>query len=261
MTIENTYTLADFGRWLLWTAVFLGIALIAARFITFLIIRLIKRAGTDELFNKFVSRIASILIFTLTLILFLDWFGVNTTYLIAIFAAILFAIGVGLQDSLANLAAALRIFLFQPFRAGDEVDIDGKVGRVEEINLMTTNLRTSEKTKIILPNASVAKATITNFDAHEIRQVEIMIRVAYEQEIEQVRQVLVEALNEDENVLKDQPITIGVQELAETAVHVLIRAWVRNTNYGPAKRELNERIKRTFDEAGIRFPYPRFKIQ
>ena len=125
---------------------------------------------------------------------------------------------------------------------------------------MNTNLRTSDRTKIILPNSAVAKATIINYHAWDTRRIDMMIRVDYKEDIKQVRELLMNVLQADENVLDDPPPIVSVQELGKTAVHLLVRPWVKSNMHDQVQRDLNEKIKKTFDDEGITIPYPQLDI-
>ena len=88
--------------------------------------------------------------------------GVNTTSFAAVIAAAGLAIGLALQGSLSNFASGVLMILFKPFKAGNFIKAGGEAGIVVEVGLLTTELRTPDNVKIILPNSAVMSGSITN---------------------------------------------------------------------------------------------------
>ena len=134
-------------------AVIVFIGYLFVRFILLkLFRRIMRRYGVDEVFVQFASVILNILFMSLVVIIALDFVGVQTGFLIAALAAVLIALLAAMQGWLQNVAAGLWMFFNYPFKLNELVEIAGKQGRVEEISLLTTKLRTRDNLEIILPN-------------------------------------------------------------------------------------------------------------
>ena len=222
--------------------------------------RLLTRSGLDPVFIHFACSIANVLLLVFVVILALDQLGVDTSYLFAILAGVLVALGLALQDSLKSLAAGMQLLFHQPFKAGDEVEIASIRGYVEEMNMMTTRLRTADQVDIIVPNAAVAEATIKDFSTYPTRRIDMVIRISYTDDIRQARDILLGEMMADGRVLEDPAPVVTVAELAEVNVDLNVRPWVKNEDYSATRQDLMERIKLAFDEQGITIPYPQVGI-
>lgn len=88
-----------------------------------------------------------------------------------------------------------------------------------------------------------------------------MIGVSYDANLAQTRQILADVVAKDERILKDQDVTIGVSELADSSVNLVVRPWVKSGDYWPVYFDLLENIKTALDEAGIEIPYPHMSVQ
>lgn len=235
-----------------------GIAVV--RLLLRLLRRLLTRSGLDPVFIYFASSIANALLLVFVVILALDQLGVDTSFLFAILAGVLVALGLALQDSLKSLAAGMQLLFHQPFKAGDEVEIASTQGYVEELNMMTTRLRTGDQVDIILPNAAVAKATIKNLSTFPTRRIDMVVRISYKDDIRRARTILLGEMAADQRVLEEPAPVVTVAELAETSILLNVRPWVKNEDYSATRRDLAERIKLAFDEQGITIPYPQLDV-
>lgn len=222
--------------------------------------RLLRRSHLDPVFIHFATSIANILLLIFVVILALDQLGVDTSYLFAILAGVLVALSLALQDSLKSLAAGMQLLFQQPFKAGDEVDIANVRGYVEELNMMTTRLRTGDQVDIVLPNAAVVEATIKDFTTYPTRRIDMLVRISYRDDLRQARDLLQRLMAADERVLKEPAPAVSVAELAEASVHLNVRPWVKNEDYSATRRDLSEQIKLAFDEHGITIPYPQVDV-
>jgi small conductance mechanosensitive channel len=182
--------------------------------------------------------------------------GVQTTSFIAIIGAAGLAIGLALQGSLANLAAGVLIILFRPYKVGDYIEGGGVAGTVEEVQIFTTILKTPDNKTIIVPNGQIMGGTITNFSAMAERRIDLVVGVGYDADLDKTRQVLTDLLSADQRILEEPATLIGVVELADSSVNLVVRPWVKTADYWSVYFDLNERIKKRFDVEGITIPFP-----
>ena len=114
---------------------------------------------------------------------------------------------------------------------------------VKKIEIFTTQIRTGDNKTIIIPNGAVAGGTITNYSTKPTRRLDLVIGVGYDDDLDKVRSVLEDILNADERVLKDPEFTIGVVELADNSVNLVVGPWADSANYWPLHFDLRETIK------------------
>jgi len=181
---------------------------------------------------------------------------VQTTSFVAVVGAAGLTIGLALQGSLANFAAGILMIIFKPFKVGDYIEGGGVDGIVEEIGIFTTELKTFDNKKIIVPNAKLTSDNIINYTAREIRRVDIVASVSYSDDLDKVRKVLEDILAADEHVLKEPAPKIAVLELADSSVNFAVRPWVKTSDYWDVFFATQESIKKQFDAAGISIPFP-----
>jgi len=218
--------------------------------------RLMKKANMDKALIGFLSSILNAVLLVVVVIAALEQLGVNTTSVLAVFAAAGLAVGLALKDSLSNFSAGVMLIIFKPFKVGDFVEAAGIAGVVEVIRIFNTQLRTGDNREIIVPNAQIYGGIITNFSAREQRRIDLVIGIGYEDDIRTAKQILEEILQAEERVLKEPTPVILVSELGESSVDLAVRPWVNSADYWDVRSDLLETIKREFDAKGISIPYP-----
>jgi small conductance mechanosensitive channel len=163
---------------------------------------------------------------------------------------------VALQGSLANFASGVLIVLFRPYKVGDFIEGGGISGSVEEVQILTTVLKTGDNKRVIIPNSQIMGSTITNYSANDTRRVDLVVGVSYDDDLDQVRSELEKLVGADERILDEPAVTIAVSELADSSVNFVLRPWVKTADYWGVYFGLTEAIKKRFDEVGISFPFP-----
>jgi small conductance mechanosensitive channel len=183
-------------------------------------------------------------------------FGVAPTSLIAVVGAAGLAIGLALKDSLSNVASGVMLVSLKPFRVGDIVKIAGESGKVEAVSIFQTQLRGADNQLIVLPNSLITGDSIVNLTPDYMRRIEMIVGISYSDDIDTARATALEVIAADKRVLAEPPADVLVYALAESSVSLGIRCHVRNDDFFATKCELLERIKKAYDNAGIRIPYP-----
>jgi small conductance mechanosensitive channel len=227
-----------------------------ARKVTNLVKKTMVKAKMDETLVSFLGNGVYMLLMVCVVLVTLDFVGIRTTSFVAILGAAGLAIGLAMQGSLANFAAGVLIIMFRPFKVGDAIEAGGVFGIVEEISILTTNMRTPDNKGIIVPNGQIMGGHITNFSAKETRRVDLVIGVSYDDDLKKVRKVLEEILEADERILKDPAYTIGLLEMADSSINFAVRPWVKSADYWNVFFETQEKIKTRFDEENITIPFP-----
>lgn len=218
--------------------------------------RLLVRVKVDETLVSFVTSLAYVALMTFIVIAALGQLGVQTTSFVAVIGAAGLAVGLALQGSLANFAAGVLMIIFKPFKVGDVIDAGGASGEVEAISIFTTELKSPDNKKLIIPNAKVTADNIVNYTAKDLRRVDILAKVGYDEDLDKVRKILLEILADDKRVLKAPAPMIGVLELGEMSVNLTVRAWVQTPDYWDVFFAVQEMIKKRFGAEKIAVPFP-----
>ena len=214
----------------------------------------------DVTITNFTCSVTYALLMAFVIVAALGQLGVQTSSIVAILGASALAVGLALQGSLSNLAAGVLLMVTRPFKAGDYVEAAGQSGTVEEISLLNTTLKSVDNRKIIVPNSSIIGAPIINYTAQQIRRVDLQVGVSYSSDLKKVRQVLMDEITRNEKVLKEPAPMVGVLEMADSSVNLVVRPWAKTADYWDVFFALNESIKLRLDAEGIEIPFPQTDV-
>lgn len=240
----------------------LGIlALLAAYFIAKLISKRVASvlcAKIDETLGRFLGKTVfyGILITAGTMIL--PKLGIQVSGIMAILATAGFAIGLAFQGTLSNFSAGILLLVFRPFKVGDSVVVAGVSGKVNEIEIFTTTLDTSDNRRLILPNSSIAGTTIENISFHPHRRVDVNVWVDYASSLDATRQALTECTHLMSAWIipgEGKGYQIVLNNLGTHAVEWSIRMWVDRDRFSEAREALIGHVKVVLDRYQIGIPH------
>ena len=254
--------LITFGLKVLAALVAFFIGRLVIRWIRKIVRRSFERSGADKGVEQFVDSLLKYGLYALLVFSLISSLGFDTTSVAAVLASGGVAIGLALQGSLSNFAGGVLILLLKPFVVGDYIieDSNGKEGTVKEIQIFYTKLSTIDNKTIVIPNGMLTNNSITNATAKDERQLDLRVSISYDADIRQAKNVIEELLEKDECIIKNEQINVFVHELADNAVVLGIRAWVKNEEYWTTRWRLLEEIKILLDENGIEIPYPQMAV-
>ena len=259
--IQQGYALlATYGLKIVFAIIILIIGRWVARLFSKLIQRVMKKQDVDETLRSFAGNMIYYALLTFVVLAALGQLGIQTTSFIAVIGAAGLAIGLALQGSLANFASGFLMIMFRPFKVGDLIEGAGVMGTVESLQIFTTQLRTPDNKKIIVPNASLTGDNIINWSATGTRRVDMVFGIGYDDDIDKAKQLIAEILAADERVLKDPAPQVAVSELADSSVNFVARPWAKTGDYWGVFFDTTEAVKKRFDAEGISIPYPQSDV-
>jgi len=217
---------------------------------------LMKSPNVDEMLAGFLSMLVKYIVVAVTVLAVLNKFGVETTSLIAVLGAAGLAIGLALQGTLSNVAAGVMILFLRPFKVGQFVDVGGIAGTVKGVSLFTTELATTDNVQILLPNSQVWGSAILNYSAHSTRRVDLLMGIAYDDDIDKAMAIIEGLAKADDRIKTDPAPVLAVGELADSSVNIIVRVWVNSGDYWGVRWGLTKQIKEAFDDNGISIPFP-----
>ncbi|WP_455425668.1 small-conductance mechanosensitive channel MscS [Dryocola sp. LX212] len=236
------------------------VGMIVARMVSGAINRVMRARHIDATVADFLSALVRYGIIAFTLIAALGRVGVQTASVIAVLGAAGLAIGLALQGSLSNLAAGVLLVTFRPFRAGEYVDLGGIAGTVLNVQIFSTTLRTVDGKIVVVPNGKIIAGNIINFSREPVRRNEFIIGVAYDADIDQVKQILTDIISSDDRILKDREQTVRLNELGPSSVNFVVRCWSNSGDLQNVYWDVLERVKKALDANGIGIPYPQMDV-
>lgn len=263
--------MANFGAWLktvivtqgmniVWAIIILVVGWMAAKWLRGMAGRLMRKAKMDETLVTFLNNLIYIALLIFVGVAALNQMGFATTSIVAILGAAGLAVALSLQGSLANLAAGVIIIIMRPFKVGDVVEAAGIIGSVERLTILQTRMKTGDGRAVIVPNAKLVSDNVINYSANELRRIDLVVGVGYDDDLAKTKQVLEAVLKNDPRVLADPAYTVAVAELGASSVDFVVRPWVKTDDYWDARWAITEAIKHALDQAQINIPYPQQDI-
>ncbi|WP_435079907.1 mechanosensitive ion channel family protein [Halococcus sp. AFM35] len=195
-------------------------------------------------------------------------YGNLLTSLAAIAAAATLAIGLALQDTLANLVAGVFIYIDRPFRIGDWIEWEAGTysGFVEDITFRVTRVRTFDNELLTVPNALLTQNTIKNpVDDDELR-IQYTFGIGYDDDIKEATDIIIQEAKKHPEILDDPAPTVRMSTdgaLADSSVGLTARIWIADPNradYLGIRGSYITNVKQCFDDAGIDIPYPQVDL-
>ncbi len=216
----------------------------------------LKRAKVDETPANFLASTVRFVILTAAVIIAIIQLGVPASSLVTVVGALMVALGLGLKDTLTNVAAGIMLLVNQPFKVGDYIEIDGQAGTVRSINLFQTELNTYQNVHIFIPNQKVWDNTVLNYTHNRQRMVEVFVGLDYSHNVAECKKAIEKALKKDKRILDNPEYFIGVDELADSSVNFRVRCWVKTTDWVAVRYSLLDLIKAECEGSGLSIPFP-----
>lgn len=229
----------------------------------FLLARTASRAA-EKLISKNFSRHHAVLfrriIYWLVLALFaasaLHQLGFSLGVLLGAAGVLSVAIGFASQTSASNLISGLFLIGEQPFQIGDVIKVGNTTGEVLSIDLLSVKLRTFDNLFVRIPNESLIKSEVTNLTRFPIRRFDLLLGVAYKEDIATVRKVLFDVADQNPLSLDEPAPAFLFTGFGDSALNIQFSVWSTTENFRALRNSLQEEIKVAFDQAGIEIPFP-----
>lgn len=215
-----------------------------------------KSKQFSKLLRDFLVMAARRIVLFVGLFVGLSALEINIGPVLAIIGAAGFVIAFALQNSLSNFASGILMLIYRPFDVGDTIKVSSVLGKVESMNLLSTQMRTPDNQLVIVPNNSVWGDVITNVTGITQRRVDLIFGIGYSDDIDKAQQILEEIVNKDARVLKEPVPIVKLHELAESSVNFVCRPWVRPADYWEVYWDITREVKRRFDAEGVSIPFP-----
>ena len=215
-----------------------------------------KSKRSSSLLGKFLVLGTRRLVLFIGLFIGLSALEINIGPVLAIIGAAGFVIAFALQNSLSNFASGILMLVYRPFDISDTIKVAGVLGKVESMNLLSTQLRTPDNQLVIVPNNSVWGDVITNVTGITQRRVDLVFGIGYNDDADKAQKILEEIVSANEMVLVEPKAIVKLHELAESSVNFICRPWVTPENYWEVYWNITREVKRRFDAEGISIPFP-----
>ncbi|WP_309646067.1 mechanosensitive ion channel domain-containing protein [Phenylobacterium sp.] len=228
----------------------------ASRLVRRVLARAHRQGPPDVTLQSFGGSLARYVVIIVGLIAVLQQIGVQTTSILAVVGAASLAVGLALQGTLSNVAAGVMLLLFRPYRVGDVVEIAGRTGTVQALDLFVTELATPDNIKVVMPNAKVFGDVIVNTSHHARRRVDAVVRVDTKRDVPALLMGLKIRAESNPLVLTDPAPLAEVTGMSEAFVELAVRAWVEREDYAVVKADMMLAARLLADSADAPLPPP-----
>ncbi|QCP03327.1 mechanosensitive ion channel [Salinivibrio kushneri] len=215
-----------------------------------------KNFKFSQLMQDFFVSMSGKAVWVIGILVGLSQIGVNLTPVLTGFGIAGVIIGFALQDTLSNFAAGMMLLIYRPFDVGDFVYAGGVDGKVGNMSLVNTTIRTFDNQIIIVPNSKIWGDVIKNVTRERIRRVDMVFSIGYKDDLLRAEAVLTEIVQSHPAVLRTPEPMIKVHVLNTSSVDFIVRPWVKTDDYWDVYWDVTKTVKLRFDEEGISIPFP-----
>ena len=237
--------------------------------LTFFVARLIQRT-VNKILPRFshslaLNNLVSSLVYTGSLLIgFVFVLNIlqldkTVTSLLAGVGIIGLALGFAFQDIASNFISGVIIAVRKPFGVGDVIESNDYFGTIERINLRTIDIRRVTGELVKVPNRKVFENVMIIYTHYGIRRVDLYVGVSYAEDLEQVQQIIKEAVTGIKGMVEKKEVEVVYEEFADSSITCKVRFWVhysRQFDYVFARSEAIIKIKKAFDANNIQIPFP-----
>ena len=220
-----------------------------------------------SLIRRFVRRgmaksALKVLLYVILVFMILGLFGVDAASVATVIGSVGVTVGLAIQGSLSNCIGGIMILILKPFRVGDYIieDTGKNEGIVQQISVFYTKLATYDNQVILIPNGTLANATLTNVTDEPVRRVDLKVGISYNADIRTARAVIQKIGMSNPLLLAEKGVLVNVDSLADSSVLLAVKFWVKKEDYWQARYEMLEAIKYGFDENGIEIPFNQLDV-
>lgn len=193
-------------------------------------------------------------LYVLLIITVLNVVGYPLTVFTTIIGAFSVAAGLALSGTFQNFAGGVLILLLKPFQLDDSIVAQGQEGRVTSIQIFYTVLITADNKTVIIPNGKLFNEVIVNITREGKRRLDFEMKLGYAVNVDQVKQIINDAIKATPDVLKDPATRVGVIALELDGIRFIVNVWVQPANFLNTKIDLQERIIKNLAVAGVKLP-------
>lgn len=243
------------------TIVVLVVGIIFVRIAASTLKKWMIKSKISEILAEFITRVIRLVLYVFVIGTALGFLGVEIgTALISISVVLGFVLGFALGDTLSNIASGFMIAVTKPFKKGDYVTLNGESGTIVNVGISVTELKTIDNKLIIIPNKSAWGGNITNFTRYKTRRVDMELGVGYGDDLDKVIKTTLDVLKSDKRVLSDPAPQVAVSQFGDSSVNIVVRPWVKTSDYWNFFFDFKKKIKQTYDKEGICIPFPQMDV-
>jgi small-conductance mechanosensitive channel len=231
------------------------------RFVKSIINKFVQSGRIDARNSQSFQLLFKYVLYVIVFVIILEIIGVKITILLAGSAALLVGIGLGLQQIFSDIISGIFLLVEGSIKIGDIMELDGGiVGKVTQINLRTSEIRTRDEIDVIVPNHKFIVESVVNWSHNaSLTRFHITVGVSYGSDPEKVKELLLECANENKDVSSNKTLKTNVRliNFGDSSLDFQLLFWSKNGFLiENTKSDLRFAVVKKFRENGIEIPFP-----
>jgi small-conductance mechanosensitive channel len=247
----NALVLLSWAR----AALYLTFGYLLAKYLSLIVSRLVT-PHVSQHHQILLKRLVFYLVTSLFLVSALRELGFKLSVLIGAAGIVSVAVGFASQTSASNLISGLFLLGERPFEVGNIIAVDNIRGEVISVDLLSVKLRTADNLFVRIPNETIIKTIVTNISRFPIRRLDVLVGIAYKEDINKAREVLLEIADKHAACLDNPEPFCVATNFGASSVDLQFSVWTKQENFLVFKNSIFEKVKGAFDEHGIEIPFP-----
>lgn len=236
------------------------IGFLAIRIITRIADKIMAKSNLAKPAHGLIRSMVRITLYLVVCLMAASALGIDVTGIIALASVITLSVSLSIQNSLTNVIGGITLLYTKPFNPGDFVTIASESGTVQEVGMAYTKLCTTDNKIIYIPNNAVVSADITNYTVTGKRRLDLTFSASYDSPTQTVIKALYEAAKVP-GVLEDPKPVAALIGYGESNIDYTLRVWTATEDYWDVNCAINEKVRETFQTAGIEMSYPQLNVR
>ena len=237
------------------------VGLIVIKLLINLTRRLLNKTSMEKITVGFIVVIIKICLYVLFVLILLSIIGIQITGLLTALSAIVLAIGMALENIIANAANGIVIVSNKMFKKGDYIEVDGKEGNVIAINFLFTTILTGDNKRVTIPNSTIVNSSVVDYDTNKTRRVDFKFDVAYESDVEQVKKLIIDCMISNGKVLLEPAPFCRLSALNASSIQFTARCYCDSEDYWDVYYDILELVYNELKRNNISIPYDQIEIR
>ena len=259
LNIKNFFTTNVWNIVLFFAVLILGIIVI--KIIINVIKRIFSKTKMEKIAQQFLVATIKVLLYLVLVLSLLSIIGIQITGIVTALSALLLAVGMALENNIANLANGIVIVATKMFKKGDFISVNGVEGNIVDINFLFTTLFTTDNKKVTIPNSSIVNNSVSNAGANPRRRVDFTFSVAYETDVEQVKKIVTDVMKSNGKVLLDPAPFCRLKVLGASSIDFFCNCWCDTEDYWDVYYYIIENVYNEFKRNNISIPYNQLEVR
>lgn len=239
---------------------------VGGHYITRLILRIMEKAflklDIDVSLQKFLNNTVNIVLHIIVILSAVTALGISVSGLLAALSAAAVAVALALKDSLSSIAGGIILLVTKRFKTGDYIKINGEEGKVVQIDMMHTVLKTLDNRHVVIPNSIVANSQIVDYTSEGIRRLDLVFSISYTDDVEKAESVIIDTALKNPMVIKDapEPPFARVTAYSASSVDITMQMWCKTGDFLALKYDLLEQVRKALEENGMTIPFNQLDV-